>query len=420
MHIGNSKLAGLMEDIDITGNQFNWAASAFSFGFILCEVPANMLLQNFGARKWLAMTMFLSAIILALIGSTVHNGKGLIAGRFFLGCVQAGVFPGLVYYVSLWYTRKEQGTRMACFLIMGSVGSAIGGIVAFGIMHMDYTNGLRAWRWIFILIAIPTFLVACIIFLILPDTPERQKRFLSPREQQVAIYRLAKEKGAGSQEQFSWERFRSVFKDWKVWIFALINITCMVPIVSLGIFMPSIVKGMGFTNLTAQGMSAPPWIAAMIGMISVSWHSDKRGERGLHVGLWCMIACIGYLLLIVLIHQGWVALYVSAIIATFSVFAANPPRVAWVANNFADPTKKGIAIAFISSCASIGSVIGGQIYRDHDAPLYIRGHATALAFSGVTGLLSFLLKYLLRRENKRRDTLSVEQYQKESYKVGDD
>ena len=68
----------------------------------------------------------------------------------------------------------------------------------------------------------------------------------------MAIYRLAKEKGAGSQEQFSWERFRSVFKDWKVWIFALINITCMVPIVSLGIFMPSIVKGMGFTNLTGM------------------------------------------------------------------------------------------------------------------------------------------------------------------------
>ena len=158
----------------------------------------------------------------------------------------------------------------------------------------------------------------------------------------------------------------------------------------------------------------------MIGMISVSWYSDRQGERGLNVGIWCMIACVGYLLLIVLIHRGWVALYVSAIIATFSVFAANPPRVAWVAGSFADPTKKGIAIAFISSCASIGSVIGGQIYRDYDAPLYIRGHATALAFSGLTGLLSFLMKFLLRRENKRREALSPEQYQKESHKVGDD
>ncbi|KAI9250499.1 major facilitator superfamily domain-containing protein [Phascolomyces articulosus] len=417
--LGNSKLAGLMEDIDITGDQFNWAASAFSFGFILCEVPANMLLQNFGARKWLSMTMFLSSIILASIAS-VHNGKGLIAGRFFLGCVQAAVFPGLVYYVSLWYTRKEQGARMAWFLVMGSVGSAVGGIVAYGIMFMDYTRGLRAWRWIFIIIAIPTFLVAVIVFLVLPDTPERQKRFLSPREREIAIYRLAKEKGAGSQEHFSWERFKSVFKDWKVWVFAAINVTCMVPIVSLGIFMPSIVKGMGFSNLTAQGMSAPPWVAAMIGMIVISWHSDKRGERGIHVFLFCMLACVGYLLLIVLVDRGWVALYVSAIIATFCVFAANPPRVAWVANSFGDPTKKGIAIAFISSCASIGSVIGGQIYREDDKPLYIRGHAIALAFSGVTALLSLLLKILLRRENKRRDALSSEQYQKESHKVGDD
>ncbi|KAI9482623.1 major facilitator superfamily domain-containing protein [Zychaea mexicana] len=417
--LGNSKLAGLMEDIDITEDQFNWAASVFSFGFILCEVPANIILQRIGARRWLALTMFLTSIILASI-SAVHNGQGLIAGRFFLGCAQAGVFPGLVYYVSLWYTRKEQGARMAWFLVMGSVGSAIGGIIAYGIMHMDYTRGLRAWRWIFILIACPTFLAGCIVFSFLPDTPEKQKRFLSPREQAIAVYRLNAEKGAATEEKFSWERFRAVFTDWKTYAFASIQITCMVPIVSLGVFMPSIVRGMGFSNLTAQGMSAPPWVAAAIGMVLVSWYSDRLGERGLHVFFSCMLAVVGYLLLIVLVDHGWVALYVSAIIATFGVFASNPPRVAWNANNFGDPTKKGIAIAFTSSCASIGSVIGGQVYRGDDAPLYKRGHAIALAFIGLSGLLSLLLKYLLRRENKRRETLSVEQYEKESHKIGDD
>ncbi|KAI8140502.1 major facilitator superfamily domain-containing protein [Fennellomyces sp. T-0311] len=348
--------------------------------------------------------------------STTQIGKGLIAARFFLGIVQSAMFPGIVYYISLWYSRNEQGARMAGFLVMGAIGS----VRAYGIIYMDGIRGLRAWRWIFIIISLPTFLVACVIFSFLPDTPERQKHFLNPWEQEVAIYRLGKDIGPGTKESFTWKQFRSAFKDWKVYVYAATQITCMVPIVSLGVFMPSIVRGMGFSNLQDKYI----YIYIYIYIRKVQHQSNFAiaqaiNERGIYIVVACFIAVIGYMLLIILADKGILGLYASAIIATSAVTASNPPRVAWT-NNFDDQTKRGIVIAFTSSCASIGSVIGGQIYRADDAPHYTRGHAITLAFIAVNGILSLILKFLLRHKNIKRDRMSAEHYQKESHKIGDE
>ncbi|KAI8147046.1 major facilitator superfamily domain-containing protein [Fennellomyces sp. T-0311] len=417
--IGNSKLAGLMSDIDISENQFNWAVSIYYFGFILFDVPSNMILQKVGAQYWLSLAMLLSAVILG-VTATIHNGAGLIATRFFLGIVQASFFPGIVLHISTWYTRRELGVRMAFFLLMGAVGSAVGGILAYGIMYMDGTRNLRAWRWLYIIIGLSNFVVACIVFLILPTAPERSKRFLTEREKKVAVCRLLEDSGTGPEQEFSWKQCRRAFFDWKLYILAFLQLIGLVPNVSLRVFTPSIINGMGFTELAAQGLSAPPFVASAIAMVIICWNSDRVNERAFHSAMSSFVGAIGYLLLIVLKDHGPVALYISSVIAIVGVLCASPPRVTWVANTFGDRTKRGVAIAFASSCSSIGSVIGGQVYRADDAPFYTRGHAIALSFSAATGIMALMIKYLFHRENVRRSQMSPEEYQKHAQKTGDE
>ncbi|KAK9764553.1 hypothetical protein K7432_007852 [Basidiobolus ranarum] len=415
VNIGNAKLAHIDHDLGLTPNQFSWSLSIFFIGYVIFEVPSNIILKKIGPSRWIPIVMITWAIIMMCIAA-VRNASGLIASRFFLGVAEAGLVPGIVFYLSLWYTRQEQVLRIAISYSATIIAGAFGGLLAYGIIQMNGVSHLTGWQWLFIIEGLPTLILGIAAYFYLPDFPETAS-FLTKQERNLLIDRLKHDAGPASETEFSWKQFKDAFIDWKVYFHIIIYISSSVSLYSLSLFLPSIIGGMGYTNLTAQLMSAPPYAVACVFTILVSLHSNRKRERGLHVAAWMFVGMLGYLLLIFLRHQGPTALYIAAIITTTGVFANVPSMLSWFTNNIGGHTKRGVATALIISCGTIGGAFGGQVYRVDDAPLYVRGHAICMACMALGWSTALLFKWLLINENMRRDALTPAQYEEESLRL---
>jgi MFS family permease len=207
----------------MTGAQYNWCLTVFFFTYAAFEVPSNLLLKKLRPSVWLPTIMVAWGIVMTLMG-IVQSYEGLLVARIFLGVTEAGLFPGVAYYITMWYARHEAQFRQALFFSAASVAGAFSGLLAFGIAHMDGVGGLAGWRWIFILEGILTVLVAIAAYFTLFDFPETAS-FLTEEERAFVVYRLKyqgqKEVEGGvrvaQDDSFQWRFVRSAFLDWQIW-----------------------------------------------------------------------------------------------------------------------------------------------------------------------------------------------------------
>ncbi|KAF9085591.1 hypothetical protein BGX23_009538 [Mortierella sp. AD031] len=411
-NIGNAKVAGMEVDLKLIEGEFNTALSIFYVGYIIGEVPANVALKRFGPRRWIPFVMFLWGTVMISMAA-VTSAAGLYAARFFLGLAESGYAPGPVYIISMWYARNEQAIRVGLFFAASTVAGAFGGLLAYGISHMDGLHGLAGWQWIFIIEGIPTILVCVIVYIYLPDFPATST-FLTPMERALTIKRLAVDTGPGVDSNFSWIQFWAAWKDWKVHVHILIAILHSIPFASLGLFIPSIVQGFGYDHITTQIMTVPIYVVALFFVIAFTYSSDRRQERGIHLAILSFMAMVGFGLLVLTRNSSPGPRYVSLVVCTSGIYGYVPVMLSWPGVNIGGHTKKGVAIALIISLGQLGSVIGGQLYRNDDAPLYIRGHTISGSLMVVATLLALTFKLLLMRENRRRDRLTPEEFERES------
>ncbi|KAF9167629.1 hypothetical protein DFQ26_003785 [Actinomortierella ambigua] len=412
VNIGNAKVAGIEQSIGLKPTEYNWALSIFFIGYIIAEIPSNIMLKKVGPRIWISIVMLAwGVIMMAMAGVT--NPAGLLAARFFLGFAESGLFPGTVYLISLWYTRGEQALRNGLFFSTATAAGAFGGLLAYGIMQMEGVGGLHGWQWIFILEGLPTVLMVAVTWYKLPNFPDTAP-FLTPEERDLAVRRLQVDAGPAVETEFSWKQFRMVFTDYKVYFHMITYILSASPLYSLSLFMPSIVNGFQFSPLMTQAMTVPAYAVACVCTIVVAFSSDRFRERGYHYAGPSFFGCLGYILLIVTRNSSTAARYISLTIAAVGIFSSVPSMLSWFTSNIGGHTKRGVATALIISFGNAGGIISGQMYRADDAPLYVRGHATAAVMMFLSGVLTLIFKYLLDKENKRRDNLTPEEYAKEA------
>lgn len=185
------------------------------------------MLKKLRPSRWLPTIMVAWGLVMTLMG-LVQDYKGLLIARIFLGVTEAGLFPGVAYYLTMWYCRHEIQFRQAMFFSAASVAGAFSGLLAFAISKMDGVGGLQGWRWIFILEGILTVLVACASFFLLYDFPETAS-FLTEEEREFVIYRLKYQGDVGAKmaergahvaeaDEFDWKYLRQAFGDWQIYV----------------------------------------------------------------------------------------------------------------------------------------------------------------------------------------------------------
>lgn len=279
-NIGNAKIQGLQTSTNMSDSEFNFSLTIFFISYSLFEPLTQILLKRLRPSIFIPIIMLLWGICMTCMG-LVHNFAGLAAARWFLGLTEAGLFPGVNYYLSCWYKRCEFGVRAAIFFSAAAVAGSFGGLLAAAIAQMEGVGGKPGWAWIFILEGIVTVLIGIISFWVVQDFPDDAK-FLSVDDRRRVLRRLKEDKQSSAEhEEFKFEYLWASLKDWKTYTGMVIYMGCVSPLYAFSLFVPTIIKDLGYKSTTAQLLSVPPYAVAAVLTIIIGLTADRTRQRGL-------------------------------------------------------------------------------------------------------------------------------------------
>ncbi|KAL2607440.1 hypothetical protein R1flu_026013 [Riccia fluitans] len=401
-NVGNAKIQGLVTDLKMTDQQYLWTLTAFFFPYALFEVPSNILLKKLRPSIWIPSIMLAWGTCTTLMGM-VTNFEGLLTARLFLGVAEAGFAPGVAYYFSCWYRKREYGIRYAIFLSAATISGAFGGLLAAAIAKMDGVGDRPGWAWIFILEGLATVLVAFASFWIIPDFPDTAN-FLTPKERALTISRLQADDqhSAGRFEAFKFKHVWIALKDWKTLVLMVTTMGIDLALYAYALNLPSIIKQLGFSSTRAQLLTVPPYVLGCIVTLTVGYAADRTGKRGFFNVLSLLIAMVGFVMNVVP-SSGPAVRYAGMFFAAAGMYPAIGNTIAWIANNFEGSYKRGIAMAIAISWGNLQGVVSSNIYRAKDAPHYLTGHAVSLAVLGLALIGTVFLWVRLGTENRKRE-----------------
>ncbi|KAF2657342.1 major facilitator superfamily transporter [Lophiostoma macrostomum CBS 122681] len=399
-NIGNARLAGLEASLKMpkTSLDYNVALAIFFPFYVFAGIPSNLVMKRFRPSIWLPSIMVVWGTMCCLTG-IVHNYTGLLAIRAALGLAEGGLFPGITFYITMWYKRNEVGLRVAIFFSAATAAGAFGGLLARAIMELDGKRGLRAWSWIFIIEGAVTLVVALSAFFGMHDYP-KTATFLSLQERMEVVRRLEADHSF-LDDMFHWQYVREAFCDWKIWVHMFITIGIFSSLYSFSLFLPTIISKMGYTDSKAQLMTAPPYVVACFFCVMAGWVADKHRQRGVYMIGFNLIAIIGF---VIQLRTGQAKFkYLGTFFAAAGIYSNVPQTVAWNGNNIGGSTKRSVGLAMQVGFGNLGGILSGFTYLTKDAPMYHMGHGIVIGLLTMSTILCVVMRWYCVTENAKRD-----------------
>jgi MFS family permease len=371
--ISSASVTTMLADLHLDqGNRYSVSIFIFTIASIAFQLPSTIAVRTFGPRIWFSFITVCFGLI-TLCTAFVQTWRQMIAMRILLGIAMSGVYPGLTYLVSTWYTRKEQQLRFALLQSGEVTVLATGGIVNFGLNQLNGKSGLKGWQWMFVVQGTITAFLGIITFWWMVDFPEnahRSFKFLTKEESQIAASRIEKDRGDVQPESFSWKKVLVHAKDPKVYGFSVLYFLQNLVSTSLSYFLPIILQGgMGFDTNTAILLSAPPYYYAVIPAILSSLVGDKYQLRGPIIVFNSLCLIIGFCML-GFADQVTVR-YIGTYLATGAYVANWAGMATYQANNIVGQWKRVFTAAAITACNGAGGIAGSFIVRQPEAPRYM-------------------------------------------------
>jgi ACS family tartrate transporter-like MFS transporter len=266
------------KDLGLSASGYGLAAGAYFWSYVLCQVPANLILRGLGARAWLSIIMAVWGI--ASAGTALVTGEtSFVAARFLLGMAEAGYFPGVTYFMTCWFPSRYRGRMMGRFFAAGAISSVIGAPLSANLLQLNGILGLAGWQWVFLAEGAPAVLLALFGYALLRDQPEdaawltlAERAWLRDRLDAEAVRKVTHGSGL----------LRSLLNP-RIILITIAFMFILYGVYSISFFLPLIIKGLGLSNLAVGYVSALPGLCAAIGMILISRGSDRTGERFWHV-----------------------------------------------------------------------------------------------------------------------------------------
>ncbi|KXS15953.1 MFS general substrate transporter, partial [Gonapodya prolifera JEL478] len=249
----------LLVELGLSGTQLNWALSAFFFGYVLFEIPSNLMITRFNPSRWIARIMTSWGILAACMGA-VHDFVGLTVVRCLVGVMEAGYSPGTALYLSFWYKKYEGmlllSSRWAYMFGGAGIMSSFSGVIAFGVANMDQVLGISGWRWLFLLEGAASTLLGIATWFLLPDYPQTA-RFLSDREKEIVIGRLPPTAPSVAAKKMKVAEILDAFTDWRMYALGFALLLQLCATYAIAYFLPSVIRDMGFVSTSAQLLTIP-------------------------------------------------------------------------------------------------------------------------------------------------------------------
>ncbi|KIM90714.1 hypothetical protein PILCRDRAFT_143473 [Piloderma croceum F 1598] len=385
--------------LPIVGQKYNLVSLAFYLGFLVFEFPTLYISQKFRLAKYLGVNIVIWGALLMLHAATTSFGA-FFALRFLLGMCESCVAPILILIISMFYKKNEQATRIACFYVMNGLTQVFGGFVAYGVSFSDGKR-LPPFKIIYILLGGLAIIVGICVLIWLPDSPVHA-RILTKEERIAALERVRDDQGGTENKTIKKDQIMEALLDIRTWLIVLTTMLTSIPNGALTNFSNIIIKGFGYSSKQTLILSTPAGVLASATVIFCGWYSDKKGERMLPVVFALIPAIVGAAMLTGLNGKGQKGdlLFASYLIGTFA--SALSTIYAYNASNTSGHTKKVTVNAMTLVTFSIGNIIGTEIFQPKDAPAYIPGKVAILVILTVQIGVSFLLRWINIRLNRRK------------------
>ncbi|EEP75517.1 conserved hypothetical protein [Uncinocarpus reesii 1704] len=417
-NIGNAKIAGMMNDLNLSSSQYQWVLTAFYITYILFEWM-TLMYKLVPAHIYIPLCV-LGWGLIASFQSLVTSFSALVVLRALLGVFEAGFGPGLPFYLSFFYKREELAFRTGMFLCAAPLATSFAGTLAWFIVWLNKNGPLAPWRALFLFEGFPSVVVASIVWAYIPDRPSKA-RYLTPRERKVAKWRLRDGQGMSRKQElnarkFDWREVARTLCDPKAYLTAFMFFSCNVAFSSLPVFLPTILNDMGYSTLTSQALSAPPYLFAFIIVLLTASISDRNRSRSPFIILHAVISSLAYLIIALtgLFHAYLpepvhiLIRYICIYPAAAGFFSAITLIITWTMDNQRAKEGKGTGMAILNVIGQCGPLVGTRLYPASDSPWYARGMALCSMFMVFVAILAFALRVLLQRENARPVTEAAE------------
>ncbi|KAF8678859.1 mfs general substrate transporter [Rhizoctonia solani] len=294
---------------------------------------------------------------------------------------------------------SEHGFRTSLYVSGAPLASAVGGLIAYGVQNIR--SHIATWRILFLIEGLPTILVGLLAFLVLPSRPEKT-HWLNEAERKLASTRLAREV-VSEGNRINWQHVVLSLTDYKAWLVCLIYQSLSVALASISVFLPSIIKSLGYTDAKAQMMTVPPYACACIVMVLVAKASDHFKTRGPFAAASLALSGIGYTILLAVPTTAIKVRYTAIVLAVTGTYSGFPVSISWTMGNAGSETRRGVNMAMLNTIGQSMSILGSYIYPSREGPAYTRGFSICCAFAWWGVLVAISLSILLHFENRRRD-----------------
>src|SRR6266403_2510909 len=390
------------QDLGLSQTAFGFGAGIFFIAYFIFEVPSNLLLERFGARKWIARIMLSWGILsgaMAFIPPIARatgfgNENTFYLVRVLLGVAEAGFFPGIIFYLTLWFPAEYRARIVGYFMAAIPLSTVIGAPISGALLYLHGGLGLAGWQWLFIVEALPSIIRAGVLFIYLTDRPA-EAAWLAPDERKWLAERLELE-----------QRSRKAVRDYtvleslvnpRVLGLSLVYFGAVATNYGLGFFLPQIVKAFGLNIFLTTLVSATPYVVGIIGMVWWGRRSDRVAERRFHTAFPLFLAAAGIAVSTALDDP--LLKMISFCVAGFGIFACLP--VFWtLPTAFLSGAAAAAGIAVINSIGNLAGFAGpfamGWI-KDHTG-----SYAGGLLLLAGLGIVAMGAVLMLHNESPKR------------------
>ena len=330
---------------------YGFASGIFFLGYVVFEIPSNIMLARFGARLWIARIMITWGLVSAAT-MFVADARMFSVLRFLLGVAEAGFFPGVIFYLTKWVPAGERARTIAAFMTATLTAGIIGGPVSGGLLALDGAAGLAGWQWLFLLEGIPAVALGFVVLRVLTERPE-DADWLPARQRDALVARLRDEAIAQRSHAHT---VGAALTNRRLWLLAVVYFTIPVALYAFGFFLPQIIQASyGGSDFGIGLLSAIPYIAGAAAMLVAGRHSDRTGERRWHVAMAALVSGVGFIAT-PLVH-GLVPSMLALSVAMLGLASMFGPF--WtLATSFVSGTGAAAGIALINSVGNIGGFVG--------------------------------------------------------------
>ncbi|KAI2781640.1 MFS general substrate transporter [Daldinia loculata] len=401
-NLGNAKTDGLEKDLGLVGNQFSLLLVLFYVPYAIFNIPWSILAKKYNSARVIPFTI-LAWGACTMGAAAAKNFAGIMTTRIIMGAIEAACLdkPCEVYYLSLFYTRKEMAFRVSWIGQMGFIAGAVSGLISWSVFQ--WTGKLHGWQYLFLIEGSITVVVAIYLYIFAPQSPEKS-RWYTEEEARLAKHRL-KQDSQDQDTEVHWDEAKRQLKHWPTWAFAFMALMYGVGVASSSNFLPTMIKRLTSEATTANLYTVGPNLTASVFQVTICWLSDRYQQRATFACGTTVISLVAWILLgtLDLVHKPQVGYFLTYLI-TFATFIPSNLVPAWLSSNTPTTTGRAISLGLNYMAMNLAGIISSLVYRTEDAPVYRPALITVGCTQGIFVVTALVMRQYYAGLNKKLDS----------------